>query len=260
MKVNIEDRFFETSDHVKLHYTVCGQGDPLVILPGYSGTARSFEGNFDAFAAHFTVYTLEYRAHGQSQVPVSGFHTERLAMDFKEFLDAEGIDRCCLLAHSMGNAVAWCYFELFGQDRVDRYVLAEEGPTFMDDPAWTEEERAIHRGVMVWDMHLNAKMKARLAVPREGESAAQGLARAEAMAGIWKDHIANDWSDVIPQIKVKTLIVMGDQSHFAAEPLWRFMHESIEGSRLEVIRGAGHMVYTEAADTFNSLALDFLLH
>jgi pimeloyl-ACP methyl ester carboxylesterase len=253
-----EDRYFTTSDGVTLHYRVCGTGEPLVILPGFGATADSFDANYEALQENFTVYTLEYRGCGQSEVPTYGYHIERMAADFKELLDAEELENVNVLGHSMGNSVFWCYVEIWGQDRIDKYVLAEEGPTFVSDPSWTEEEQTTYRGTMDWDMFMTPAMQATMSVPQEGESEETGLARGEGMARLWKDHLANDWSDVIPEIKVPTLLIFGANSHFASENLWNFMQDSIEGSELLILENTGHLVNQESPEEFNAAVIDFL--
>ena len=253
-----DDRYFTTSDGVRLHYRVAGKGDPLVILPGFGAAADSFDKNYEALQEHFTVYTLEYRGCGQSEAPTYGYHTERMAADLKELLDAEGLENVNVIGHSMGNSVFWCYVEIWGQDRINKYVLAEEGPTFVTDPYWTEEEKTTYRGVMEWDMFMAPAMKAGMSVPLEGETEETGLARGNGLAMLWKDHLANDWSDIIPTIKVPTLLIFGSKSHFASENLWNFMHDSIEGSELLILEGVGHLVNQEDPETFNEAVIDFL--
>ena len=230
----------------------------MILLPGYAGNAESFEPNYEELQKHFTVYTLEYRAHGKSEAPAYGYHTERLAMDFKELMDAEGLEKVSLIAHSMGNAVVWCYMELFGQSRIERYVLEEEGSTFLSDPSWTEAEQKTYRGVMDWDMYLNPSMLAMLVPAQENESPRHLQIRRDGMARLWKDHLANDWSDIIPTIQVPTLIVMGGKSHFATQELWDFTRNSIAGAEFAVIEEAGHGAHADAPEKFNELAVRFL--
>ena len=256
--VTPEDRYFETADGFKMHYRVCGTGEPLIILPGYSETEDSFDSNYEELQKHFTVYTVEYRAHGKSEAPSHGYHTERLAADFKEFLDHEDLNKVNVVAHSMGNSILWCYFEIFGQDRIGKYILEEEGPTFMSDPAWSEEEKQTYRGVMDWDMYLRSEMIEMMFQQKSGETADQLAERRRGLARLWKDHIANDWSDIIPTIKVDTMIMMGAKSHFAAEPLWNFMHKSIKNSKLEIVEDAGHNIHADTPDKFNQLIIDYL--
>lgn len=70
----------------------------------------------------------------------------------------------------MGNSVFWCYAEIWGQDRIDKYVLAEEGSTFVSDPSWTEDEKTTYRGVKDWDMFMAPAMQAGMSAPQKGQS------------------------------------------------------------------------------------------
>jgi pimeloyl-ACP methyl ester carboxylesterase len=116
----------------------------------------------------------------------------------------------------------------------------------------------MYRGTVEWDMFMTPAMQATMSVPQEGESEETGLARGEGMARLWKDHLANDWSDIIPEIKVPTLLIFGANSHFASENLWNFMQESIEGSELLILENTGHLVNQESPEEFNAAVIDFL--
>lgn len=78
------------------------------------------------------------------------------------------------------------------------------------------------------------------------------------MSMLLTDHLVRDWRDVIPTIKVPTMIVMGGASHFASPLLWNWLQENIQSSRLEVIEEAGHSFYDSHPNDFKSLALNFL--
>jgi non-heme chloroperoxidase len=134
------DKYFTTSDGVKIHYRVSGKGTPLVIFPGYGQDVTKFNGVYPELEKNFTVYNIDYRWLGQSASPAYGYHIERFAKDAKEMIDHAKIDKFYLLGHSMGNAVSWCYFSLFGQDKVIKYILGDESPCLVTDPHWTDTE------------------------------------------------------------------------------------------------------------------------
>jgi pimeloyl-ACP methyl ester carboxylesterase len=54
------------------------------------------------------------------------------------------------------------------------------------------------------------------------------------------------------------MIVMGGKSHFASQLLWDWLHKNIQGSRLEIMKEAGHGFYDSHPEQFNSIVLDFL--
>jgi pimeloyl-ACP methyl ester carboxylesterase len=78
------------------------------------------------------------------------------------------------------------------------------------------------------------------------------------MERLLNDHLVRDRRDVIPTIKVPTMIVMGGKSHFASQLLWDWLHNNLQGSRLEIIQDAGHGFYDSHPEQFKSLVLDFL--
>ncbi len=65
-------------------------------------------------------------------------------------------------------------------------------------------------------------------------------------------------NEVLPQIKVPVLIVVGRQDKFTPVAKAEEMHAAIPGSKLIVIEDAGHMPNLEHATEFNEIALDFL--
>jgi pimeloyl-ACP methyl ester carboxylesterase len=246
------DKYFTTSDGVKLHYRVSGKGEPLVILPGYGQDITKLKNVYETLEKHYTVYCLDYRWLGKSGSPAYGYHIERFAKDAKEMIDHAQIDRFHLFAHSMGNSVAWCYFSIFGQEKVLKYILGDEAPCLITDPNWTDNEVATFTGSS-WRKDMFTAWR-----PPASTKPEKLTLEADMMSRLLNDHLGRDWRDVIPTIKIPTLIVMADKSHFESPLLWNWLKDNIHGARLEVIKGAGHGFYETHGEVFNEMVLDFL--
>jgi pimeloyl-ACP methyl ester carboxylesterase len=67
-----------------------------------------------------------------------------------------------------------------------------------------------------------------------------------------------DSTITLPTIDVPTLIVVGDEDVLTPVSDSRSMHEAIDGSRLEVVAGAGHLTPVERPSAFNHLLGEFL--
>jgi pimeloyl-ACP methyl ester carboxylesterase len=67
-----------------------------------------------------------------------------------------------------------------------------------------------------------------------------------------------DQPSLLPQINVPTLIVAGSEDALIPLADAELMHREIAGSRLEVIKGAGHVLNLEEPDKFNTTLLTFL--
>ncbi|MBQ9267889.1 MAG: alpha/beta hydrolase [Oscillospiraceae bacterium] len=245
----MNDCYFTTSDGVRLHYVTGGEGAPLILLTGYTGSTEDFTGNYAALAAQFQVICMDYRGLGRSETPQSGWHIERLAKDLEELRVRLALETFYLAAHSMGNTVAWCYMELFGQQRIRGYVLYEESPCLLVDPSWSEAEQNSFLGKF--------RMPDPWSFPAlPPDSRAVDARRAEFLSRLVREHLSRDWRDVVEAIRVPTIILMGEGSHFGAKELWDYLQNVIPGARLEVVptdQGGTHMIHRENPVAFNEL-------
>ena len=94
---------------VELAFEELGSGStPLVLVHGFTGSRDDFSGQVAALGERFRVVTLDLRGHGDSTNTGTGasYTIEQLGDDLLAFLDAQGIDSCHLLGHSMGGMVA----------------------------------------------------------------------------------------------------------------------------------------------------------
>jgi non-heme chloroperoxidase len=244
------DKYFVTTDGVKLHYKVSGKGRPLVIFPGYGQDITKFDNIYKGLESQFTIYCLDYRWLGKSESPNYGYHIERFAKDAKEMIDHAKIDKFSLFAHSMGNTVAWCYFSLFGQQKVTKYILGDEAPCLITDPNWTDQEVETFTG--------SASRKEMFKAWRPPSKPEKLTLQQEMMSQLLNDHLGRDWRDIIPTIKVPTMILMGGKSHFASPLLWDWLNKTIKGSQLKIIKEGGHGYYESHPEEFNVLVLEFL--
>ena len=60
--VQVNESWFTTSDNVKLHVVHKGEGKPLLIMPGWSGSAKEYCLNIDVLSEHFHVYIRTQRS------------------------------------------------------------------------------------------------------------------------------------------------------------------------------------------------------
>ena len=109
---------------VRLHYAVQGNadGEPIIMLHGYSDSWFSFSRVMPLLDRKYRVYVLDQRGHGKSDQPSSGYALQDLARDVVAFMDAKGIQRATVIGHSMGSFVAQ-HVAATAPARVQRLVL-----------------------------------------------------------------------------------------------------------------------------------------
>lgn len=96
---------------VRLQYYLAGEGEALVLLHGFSGSAQTAwinTGNFAALAAAgFQVIALDQRGHGKSEKPHDpDEYGIRMADDVGRLLDHLGIAQAHIVGYSMGARIA----------------------------------------------------------------------------------------------------------------------------------------------------------
>ena len=136
----MQSNYFTTNDGIRLHYLEAGRGGPVIFLPGCWQSAEEYGFQVDALSQAHRVFALDYRGHGLSEKPDHGYRIARFSKDLSDFIDFLGISKLALVGHSMGNAVAWSYIDLFGAGKIEKLVIVDEPAFLVSNPAWSETE------------------------------------------------------------------------------------------------------------------------
>ena len=97
----------KASDGLSIACDVRGKGDTaLVFLHGWGGDREYWKNQADAFAADYTVVTVDQAGHGASGKDRKTWTVETLAGDVEAVVKDLGLKRVVLVGHSMGGPVA----------------------------------------------------------------------------------------------------------------------------------------------------------
>ena len=100
-----QSRFAEVNG-VRLHYRIAGQGDPVVLLHGYTQTSHMWSPLMGELATTHTVIAPDLRGFGQSSAPTTGYTKAGLAQDVHALLQSLGHKRVRIVGHDIGLMVA----------------------------------------------------------------------------------------------------------------------------------------------------------
>ncbi|MBB6107772.1 Pimeloyl-ACP methyl ester carboxylesterase [Mucilaginibacter lappiensis] len=92
---------------VKLHYVIGGQGEPLVLLPGWPQTWWSFHQIMPQLAAKYKVIVVDIRGMGSSGRPESGYDKKNMAKDINDLIHTLGFQKAFISGHDIGAQVAF---------------------------------------------------------------------------------------------------------------------------------------------------------
>jgi len=91
-------------------YLELGRGNPVVFLHALGRSASDWLPIMEAMQADWRCIAFDQRGHGESVRP-GEYSFELLEQDFRDFVDALGLERFALVAHSMGGTVGWIFAE-----------------------------------------------------------------------------------------------------------------------------------------------------
>ena len=106
---------FETVNNTQLHYVAGGEGEPLILLPGYPETWWAYHKVMPQLALKYRVIIVEFRGMGRSGKPKSGYEKAQLAADIYALVQKLGYEKVFIAGHDIGAHVAFSFAANFPQ-------------------------------------------------------------------------------------------------------------------------------------------------
>ena len=262
-----------------LHVRIGGDGPAVVLLHGYGETGDMWVPMAADLVRDHTVIVPDLRGLGLSAKPAGGFDKKTQAGDVAGVLAAYGIDRIALVAHDIGNMVAF-QFAAQHPDRVKRLVLID-APIPGIGP-WEE----ILKNPLLWHFRFGGPDMERLVAGREriyldrfwnefsadpakfGEAARVHYARLYALPGAMHsgfaqfaafDQDAADnraWLATGARLRMPVLAIGGEKSF--GTTMAAVMRTAATDVREGIIPGSGHWIMEENPQATVTLVREFL--
>jgi pimeloyl-ACP methyl ester carboxylesterase len=93
----------------RLHYVAGGQGDPLVLLPGWPRTWWQFHKIMPELSERYRVIAVDLRGMGGSEKPATGYDKKTMARDLYELVRSLGYDEANIAGEDVGSMVAYSF-------------------------------------------------------------------------------------------------------------------------------------------------------
>lgn len=194
-------------NNIELYYEKSGVGRPLILLHGNGENHGIFDKAIPPLAEHFTVYALDSRGHGQSDVPAV-YHYEDMAEDVKCFIEALGLERPILYGFSDGGIIGLLLAAKYPQ-LLSRMIIS--GANATPDgirTGWLKLFRGINAVVK------DPKMDMMLAEPHITEEMLQSIAIPTAVLAGNRDMVKRSHTEYIAaQIPGSTLRILQGEGH-----------------------------------------------
>ncbi|GAA1673358.1 alpha/beta fold hydrolase [Glycomyces endophyticus] len=257
---DIESRYAETST-ARFHYTVTGEGPPVVLIAGGAMWLRSWHDTIPALAASHTVYAVDMPGQGYTEVLDEEFayDLDAMAGAIGAFYDAVGLDGASLVGHSWGGA--WSlYFAETRPERVDALVL-------LDSPG-LDAERArqteLFKVPVVGDAAANLTTEGMYAdslrsafshdelvtdaMVDEGWAWFSAPAQRDAFVALTRGLDYDQTHARLGEVAAPTLVLWGAEDEWLPSAQAEGLAERIPDARAEILPGCGHALQEDCPD------------
>jgi 4,5:9,10-diseco-3-hydroxy-5,9,17-trioxoandrosta-1(10),2-diene-4-oate hydrolase len=109
-------------DGLNIHYYTAGEGEPLLVIHGGAGDARSWMGNIQNLSQKYHVYAPDLPGYGTSQPLKGDYYIPEFADFINKFTKFLKLDKFSVIGHSMGGGIALDFVLKF-PGRVKKLIL-----------------------------------------------------------------------------------------------------------------------------------------
>jgi 2-succinyl-6-hydroxy-2,4-cyclohexadiene-1-carboxylate synthase len=259
---------------MSLNVLTAGSGPPVLLLHGFTGSARSWAVHIEALAADHRVIAPDLLGHAGSDAPAdpAAYALERQAAGVRDLLELLEAAPAAVVGYSMGARLA-LVLALTQPQVVERLVLESPSPGIAD-----ERDRAARR---LADEHLADEIErdgveafverwaampifdSQATLPADIRAAQRHERLRHTTVGLAGSLRGAGQGAMVPlherlsAIVVPTLVVAGALDHTGCERA-RIVAGTIPDARLEIVAGAGHNPHLETAGAFGRLLAEFL--
>ncbi len=246
-------KYLDIND-IKLYYEIYGEGEPLLLLHGNSGSIESFIYQIPELSKHFKVIAIDSRAQGRTTDSEKEITYALMASDVSDLIDKLKLGKVHVVGWSDGGNIglelAFSHPEkvlkvvTFGANFTHENFLAPPDSVIMlpDDPLIIRSSAMIKRYFISFD-RLSPDTTRKVIIQKK---------LAELM-----EKYPNFTPDQLHTINVPFLIVAGDHdliniNHTVA------LFTNLPKAQLFVVPGASHVVPVEYSELINAAVIKFL--
>ncbi len=252
---------------IRINYELTGcKGAPVVMLShSLANSMVMWNPQLSILEFRFQVLRYDMRGHGGSEAPDGAYTLELLAEDAVALLDALGIETVHFVGLSIGGMIGQAFALNHGK-RLKSLALCDTAaimpeavqPILLGRIAAAREQGMASQVDDTLERWFTPELlkenppevemirRQILATPVAGY-----IGCTEALRGL-------DYIDRLSEIKLPTLVMVGEEDPGTPVAASEAIHERIAGSRLVILPGARHLSNIEQGEAFNKSLMHFL--
>lgn len=249
-------------DGLDVHYFTAGQGDPLVVIHGGGGDARTWLNNIAALADNYTVYVPDLPGFGGSQPLDGDCYIPEFTKFVEGFSNSVGLDKFHLVGHSLGGGIALNY-ALESPHKIKKLVLVSSlclgreialWVRLLSTPAFIRSIGAIVMAVLRAIKWLVKTLLAPVEFVMPFSQASMNLGGSITTFKEQTLVLASRLSEIM----MPTLLVWGDRDPIVPVRQAYAAAQVIPNCQLKVFENRGHNVHRDELQQFSRVLAGFL--
>ena len=266
-------KLYHTIGQATYWYEVDGEGTPIVMLHGFTGSTKTWQHVKSAFGSGYQIIAIDLPGHGKTQAS----HVRTMEMcctDLHALFQFLGLEKIHLVGYSMGGRTALSY-ALNYPAMIQSLILESASPGIADESerrlrmeadeklAERIERDGVQAFVDYWqDIPLFVSQKSLPSKVQEDirrerlSQTTEGLAQSLRAMGTgaqepWWSHLESF------ECPVKLIVGELDPKFIAMN---KKMQKHLKSSKMNICDNAGHAVHVEKPEIFGKLVRKFITH
>ncbi|MGE8206236.1 2-succinyl-6-hydroxy-2,4-cyclohexadiene-1-carboxylate synthase [Heyndrickxia sp. NPDC080065] len=259
---------------VNYHVRLIGQGEPLLLLHGFTGEMSTWEAIIPYLGDKFQLVLVDILGHGKTESPLDDkrYQIEEIAEDMKAILMNLNLNKVNILGYSMGGRLALAFTILF-PEMVNKLILESASPGLR-----TEEEREARRFqdeslaerilenglksfVQYWTniplFQTQKKLSESIQLKIEQQRLQNNpIGLANSLKGMGTGSMPSFW-EKLSFLEMPVLIITGSLDNKFCK-IAEEMKNVISDAKHETILSVGHAIHVEDSQKFGTIIKEFL--
>jgi 2-succinyl-6-hydroxy-2,4-cyclohexadiene-1-carboxylate synthase len=250
-----------------------GQGEPLILLHGFTGSTQTWKENIEDWAKHFEVVAIDLPGHGKTEVDKS-FTMESFCIDLSLLIHKLNFQSVHLLGYSMGGRTALsfaCSYPSFIKSLIlesaspGLKTVEERKARIQQDErlCYLIERNGLESFVEYWEniplfqsqrtlpQKIQSKIRQERLIQKE-----TGLIMSLRWMGTGAQ--ASRWDD-LEIINFPVLLIVGELDEKFIQ-INQQMLKQLPNAKINVISNVGHAPHVEDSRNFGKIVSAFILH
>lgn len=247
--------------NIKINYEKKGEGRTVLILPGWGTTMNVYRNMIDSISTYANIIAFDMPGYGESEAPEEAWDSDAWVDFIVEFIESQGIKELDLIGHSNGGRII---IKMMSREnlsfKVGKIILIGSAGIVHKKPLKIRlKVKKYKLGKKILSMKLVKKLFPNALEKFQKNAGSEDYrnsppALKQSMVKLLND----DMRDLLPNIKVPTLLLWGENDTATPIEDAELMEKTIPDAGLVRVPGCSHYVFLEQPVYINTIIKTFL--